>query len=38
MAKKNNKVTFTRTDEIIEYVKLIFLFVLAGGYMYLLFK
>lgn len=36
--KRKKPVTFTRNDEIWEYTKLFFLFFLAGGYMYLLFK
>ena len=36
--QRKNPVTFTRNDEIWEYTKLFFLFFLAGGYMYLLFK
>tara|TARA_Y100000992_G_scaffold228873_1_gene160250 strand:- start:3225 stop:3341 length:117 start_codon:yes stop_codon:yes gene_type:complete len=36
MDKKNKKVTFTRTDEMWEYFKLIIIILIGLGYMYIL--
>jgi len=36
--QRKKPVTFTRTDEIIAYLKMAGMIALAGGYLYLLFK
>ncbi len=35
---KKGKVTFTKTDEIMEYVKMVCMVLIALGYCYLIFK
>ncbi len=35
---KKGRVTFTKTDEIMEYVKMVCMVLIALGYCYLIFK